>query len=205
MDLIFNGKRLTTQNGLILSLAPPTPEEPVIEIVTNKTGTFTMYTQAGNNVDQVIVHWGDDTQNTYTLALCGTTMTHSYSSGPHTITIENCVVMNNLYSTSQNITSVVIPEECIGIRSLNFYNNTITSFITHSEWTLMQYVDFRLNALNESTINNMLYTLSNGSVQYGQLQLQGGTNNAPTLGPPDGITAKTVLQGPGKSWTVTTN
>jgi hypothetical protein len=78
-----------------------------------------------------------------------------------------------------------------GITSVNFAGFVLDNVV---------YIDLGDNALTEAAVNYILATLDGTDVEGGTLELDGGTNAAPTG---QGLTDKASLIS--KGWTVTTN
>lgn len=124
--------------------------------------------------------------------------------------LEHSLVGINI-STNTSLTAVAIYEGPLA--SIDLSNNIELEILTLDENALstlniaantaLTQVSAIANSLSVSAVNGILSDLDTNGLSNGVVDISGGTNAAPTVGPPNGIAAKASLIG--KGWSVTTN
>jgi Leucine-rich repeat (LRR) protein len=114
-----------------------------------------------------------------------------------------------LLDLSSNLITSFNPSQPLldNLTTLNLSNNLLTSFNpTQPLPTTLDTINLYYNNLNTSNVNTALYNLSNitwTSTPPSLLDIRQNPAAPPSVGPPNGIQAKTNLQAVG--WTVTTD
>lgn len=158
----------------------------IIYITTTKVGSFSISLTAPNGII-LPIDWGDGTIENKTMTGAVQTFYHTYTAGG-TLRIYNAEHVILLYAENQNVTSVIIPKECVNMLNINLQYNSLTTFDTHSEmnvqtfligsndltslvipntWTNLTYLAFGDNNISSFTTYatwvNLLYFLANNN------------------------------------------
>jgi hypothetical protein len=132
----------------------------------------------------------------------------SYNNLTSLNTYAEWVLLQLLSLRNNQLTSLTTHAEWVKLLDILTPNNPLATIIAHPEWVLLEYMDFTGCAIiSDIAINNILINVDNSGATPGihgiNVLLQGGTNAAPSSGPPNGITAKNNLLS--KGITVVTN
>ena len=192
--------------------------DSVISITTTKAGMFSFIAISG--IGDVLLDWGDGNTEYHTLSAIPVTPSHAYAAGGN-ITISDARNVTRIMCNHMDVTALVIPAEC-PLEFVDFFNNSLTSFVTHVEWVNVIEIYLPSNSLNsfighrewrfltsyqlgpnklpEEDINNILIEADLSGVTTANIGLNaGGTNASPTGA---GITAMNSLLAKGNNVSV---
>lgn len=131
-----------------------------------------------------------------TLDMSGITSILNNASGVLTVSPFTSLDVNNSGLTALDISGAT------ALTTLVCSANSLTALDVSTNTALTALV-CSTNSLTALAVNTILSDLDTAGLSGGTVDLSGGSNAAPTSGPPDGLTAKANLIG--KGWTITTN
>ena len=169
------------------SVTTPTPIGNLITITTTLTGDFII---SLDGVGTCVITWPDLTTSDVVMTGGGAVTTTKALVGGGTITISNPAILTYIAPSNNEITDCDIPSTLVALQYLILNNNQLTAFTAHAEWTALLYLDLDVNALDVTSINNILINALASGITTGTIDLTGGTNAAPTGA---GITAADAL------------
>ena len=121
-----------------------------------------------------------------------------YASDLTTLNFPNLITLTSQLDNNSNLTTVNFPLLNISANAdIEIYDNPSLTTITVSSILVSDYLYFYNNALNQTTVDNILQALVYSGVSDGYINMTGGTNAVPNA------TNVTILQNRG--WGVYTN
>ena len=180
-----------------------TPTPVVAAIVTEmdmtvpKQAGFDFIGAAGKAAN---INWGDGNNTPFNFTGGVQNFTNVYIAGIFEARVTGDIsFLSEMRIIDSNAISTSIPA-VVNLRALTANDNRYISFALLPEHTNMKFLFLHNNALDQTSVNNILIKLNDNGLTNGQVNLGGGTNAAPTG---LGLAAKNALIA--KGWTVITN
>ena len=120
--------------------------------------------------------------------------------------LSNCANLTVLAVYGGNVLTSVNIAGCVSLSTIRTSGNPpFSALLGFADCILLDDINMFFCDLPVLTVNSLLSQLVANGITGGTVKLNGGTNAAPTVGPPDGIAAATALLAEVPAWSVTTN